>query len=67
MIFLFFYKKFLTLTIKDIKVFSYNQNKLCMRGFWPAKKVYLEFILGLIWSLLINMDLGYMESKVGLD
>jgi hypothetical protein len=31
-----------------------------------AKKVYLNCILGLIWSLLMNMDLGHMGSKVDL-
>jgi peptide methionine sulfoxide reductase MsrA len=39
----------------------------CMGCFWATKKVYLEFILGPFWYLLMNMDLGYMGSKVSLD
>ena len=35
--------------------------------FWAAKKVYLECILGLIWSLLMNMGLGHIRFKVGLS
>jgi hypothetical protein len=34
--------------------------------FLAAEKAYLECILGLIWSLLINMSLGHIGSKVGL-
>ena len=40
---------------------------LCMRCFRVAKKVYLECLLGLVWSLLMNIGLGHMGSKVGLD
>jgi len=43
-----------------------NQYRLCMGFFWAAEKAYLECILGLIWSLLMNMSLGHIGSKVGL-
>jgi hypothetical protein len=29
---------------------------ICMGCFWETKKVYLEFILGLIWYLLIRIS-----------
>jgi len=29
---------------------------ICMGCFWATKKVYLEFILGLIWYLLIRIS-----------
>jgi len=34
--------------------------------FLATKKVYLKCILGLVWSLLMNMGLGHMGFKVGL-
>jgi hypothetical protein len=36
-------------------------------SFWAAKIVYLECILGSIWSLLMNMGLSHIGSKVGLS
>jgi len=32
--------------------------------FWVSNKVYLESILGLVWSILMNMGLGYMSPKL---
>ena len=44
-----------------------TRSRQAMHGmFWAAKEVYLECILGLIWSLLMKMGLGHMGSKVGL-
>jgi hypothetical protein len=43
-----------------------NQDRLCIKCFETEKKVYLEFIFGLIWSLLMNMSLGHKRSKVSL-
>jgi hypothetical protein len=34
-----------------------DKDILCMRCFWAAKKVYLECILRLVWSLFIEIDL----------
>jgi len=48
-------------------VIRLDQDRLCMRYFWAAKKVYLECILGVAWSLLMNIGLGYMGFKVGLS
>jgi hypothetical protein len=38
-----------------------------MGCFWATKKAYLECILGLVLSLVMNIGLGHMGSKVGLS
>ena len=43
-----------------------DQERLCIKCFWVAKKVYLKCILGLVWSLLMNISLGHKGFKVDL-
>jgi hypothetical protein len=48
-------------------VIQRDEDRLWMGCFWATKKAYLECILGLVLSLVMNIGLGHMGSKVGLS